>query len=246
MSGDLYINAVRLSRPVPPDNYISRLPVIKNFSGLTFKKPLTFIIGENGTGKSTLLEAIAINYGFNPEGGSINFTFATNDTHSELYRYIRLSKGIYQPKDGFFLRAESMYNIATSIDKLDAEPSFDGRIIEAYGGVSLHMQSHGESLLAIVNNRFFGNGLYILDEPESALSPSRQLALLAQIHRLVKSKSQFIITTHSPILMAYPDADIYELSDKGIKLTEYKETEHYQVTKQFLDNPERMLHYLLE
>jgi predicted ATPase len=139
-----------------------------------------------------------------------------------------------------------MYNVATNIDELDSEPSLGGKLIESYGGVSLHKQSHGESLLAIVSNRFFGRGLYILDEPESALSPSRQLALLACMNRLVSDSSQFIITTHSPILMAYPGADIYELSEKGIKPTSYKETEHYQVTKQFLDNPERMLHYLFE
>ncbi len=246
MLSSLYITDVRLDKKIPKNSYLAALPLIRTFSELSFKKPVTFIIGDNGTGKSTLLEAIAINYGFNPEGGSRNFIFSTNDTHSELYKYVRLSRGAYSPRDGFFLRAESLYNVATYIDEIDSEPSFDPKVIEGFGGASLHQQSHGESLLAIASNRFRGRGLYILDEPEAALSPSRQLALLAIIHRLVNDRSQFIITTHSPILMAYPEADIFQINREGIIKTSYKDTEHYKVTKQFLDNPERMLHYLFK
>lgn len=173
--------------------------------------PVTFLVGENGSGKSTLLEAIAVSCGFNAEGGTRNFTFSTRATHSELGEYITVAKRRY-PRDGFFLRAESFYNVATNIDEMDEEPSFSPRLIDSYGGVSLHSQSHGESFLALVQNRFGGEGLYLLDEPEAALSPTRQLTLLGEMHQLVERNSQFIIATHSPILMAYPGARIYELS----------------------------------
>jgi predicted ATPase len=141
--------------------------------------------------------------------------------------------------DGFFLRAESFYIVATQVDELALDP-------QGYRGKSLHHQSHGESFMALVQNRFRGKGLYILDEPEAALSPLRQMTLLAELNRLVKNDSQFIIATHSPILLAYPNADIFELSMDDIKITEYKETEHYTLMKQFLDNPENMLKYLFE
>lgn len=207
--------------------------------------PVTFLVGENGSGKSTLLEAIAVSCGFNAEGGTRNFTFSTRATHSELGEYITVAKRRYS-RDGFFLRAESFYNVATNIDEMDEEPSFSPRLIDSYGGVSLHSQSHGESFLALVQNRFGGEGLYLLDEPEAALSPTRQLTLLGEMHQLVERDSQFIIATHSPILMAYPGARIYELSENGIASVEYRETEHYQLTRRFLENPERMLRYLLE
>ena len=209
------------------------------------ERNVTLIIGENGTGKSTLLEAIAVACGFNPEGGSRNFTFATAETHSELCKHIMVSRHTI-PKDGFFLRAESFYNVATNIDELDSQPAASAPIINSYGGVSLHNQSHGESFLALVKNRFCGNGLYILDEPEAALSPMRLLTLIRLMKDLVDNGSQFIISTHSPILMAFPDAQILELTERGIKPTCYQDTEHYQVTKRFLDNPEKMLSYLLE
>ncbi len=243
-----YISEVLFKNTLDKSSYLCSLPVIKYLTEnnkLSISSNVTFFVGENGTGKSTLLEAIAVEYGFNAEGGSRNFTFATNETHSELYKHITLVKKNY-PKDGFFLRAESLYNVATNIDEMDESPSFDPPIIEGYGGVSLHNQSHGESFLAIVQNRFFGNGLYILDEPEAALSPMKLLTLIAEMDALVKDNSQFIIATHSPILMAFPNAEILEFSKDGIRITEYKETEHYKITKDFLDNPERMLHYLLE
>ncbi|MDD4125314.1 MAG: AAA family ATPase [Eubacteriales bacterium] len=244
MKNGLYITGIRLDGEIPKENYIAAIPVVKHLKELEINKSVIFLVGENGTGKSTFLEAVAVNYGFNPEGGSRNFTFSTRATHSDLYKYITVCKGISRPKDGFFLRAESLYNVATNIDKLDSEPSFDSKIIEGYGGRSLHDQSHGESFSAIIHNRFFGNGLYILDEPEAALSPIRQLSLLSKMNELVKEKSQFIIATHSPIIMAYPDADIYVLSEEGITITPYRETEHYRITKEFLDSPERMFRYL--
>ena len=189
-----------------------------------------------------MLEAIAVAYGFNAEGGSRNFNFSTASTHSDLYRYLTICKGIKRPSDGFFLRAESFYNVASEVDRLDEiQP-----LISSYGGRSLHGQSHGESFLSLVSNRFGGNGIYILDEPEAALSPSRQLSLMIEIDSLVKKNSQFIIATHSPILLAFPNADIFVLSEEGITLTPYENTEHFILTKRFLNDHEKMVKYLLE
>lgn len=242
MFSNLFIKSIKLDETkADKANYIFDLPVIKNLrknQGIQLNKKVTFFVGENGTGKSTLLEGIAVASGFNAEGGTKNFNFATKETHSPLYQYLTITKGIKKATDGFFLRAESFYNLATEIDQLN--------IASSYGGKSLHHQSHGESFMSLLMHRFRGNGLYILDEPEAALSPARQLALLVQIDKLVKQNSQFIIATHSPILMAYPDADIFVLEPDDIKLTPYQETEHYILTKQFLDHPQRMLKYLLE
>ena len=239
-----YIDAIRINNLSEVEPYVKKIPVIKYLSQieeLSFHKSVTFLVGENGTGKSTLLEAMATAYGFNAEGGSKNFSFATNKTHSNLGAYLKIIRRKY-PKDGFFLRAESFYNVATEIERLPGPVP----LWEFYGGKSLHQQSHGESFLALILNRFSGNGIYILDEPEAALSPSRQMTLMARMKQLERQNSQFIIATHSPILMAYPGAEIYELTEEEIKLTPYKETEHYIITKQFLDHPERMLNYLLE
>lgn len=245
MKDGLYITAIRLDEEIPKGNYLSSIPVVKNLKELAINKRVTFFVGENGAGKSTLLEAIAVNYGFNAEGGSKNFTFSTRATHSKLYKYITVCKGVSKPRDGFFLRAESLYNVATDIDDLDAGPSLDDyKVVDGYGGKSLHDQSHGESFSAIIQNRFLGGGLYILDEPEAALSPLRQLAFLSRMKELADDRSQFLIATHSPMIMAYPDADIYVLTDEGITLTPYKETEHYRITKEFLDSPERMFRHL--
>ncbi|MHC1723576.1 MAG: AAA family ATPase [Aminipila sp.] len=239
-----FINRVFLNKKINSDCYLYDLPIVQYLTrdqAINFENDVTFFVGENGTGKSTLLEAIAVAYGFNAEGGTKNFSFSTNNTHSELCDYLTISKSKYA-KDGFFLRAESFYNVATNIDELDKEAS----LLQSYGGVSLHKQSHGESFLSLIQNRFGGNGLYILDEPEAALSPSRLLTLIAEIHSLVKKNSQFIIATHSPILMAFPNAQIFQLTEDGIENVSYKETEHYQLTKSFLENPEQILKYLLE
>ncbi len=241
-----YICRVSYDGGLPGDSYLLGLPVVRCLeeNDIEFEKPVSVFVGENGSGKSTLLEAIAVAFGFNAEGGTKNFRFSTNETHSELYRHLRLSKRGYE-KNGFFLRAESIYNMATDIDRMDSEPSFSPPVINSYGGVSLHEQSHGESFLSIVQNRFGGSGIYILDEPEAALSPMRILTLMTEIDRLVRDGSQFIIATHSPILMAFPDADVFELSDDGINKVDYRDTEHFRVTADFMRDPDRMLHYLL-
>ncbi len=242
-----YISSIRLKPPIDEGSYLYSLPAIRHLAqmeALVFSKPVTFLVGENGTGKSTLLEAIAVAYGFNAEGGTRNFSFATSATHSDLHHHISFTRSAY-PKDGFFLRAESFYNAASYMDEV-YEDEFRAQKITSYGKRSLHEQSHGESFLSLVENRFSGNGIYLLDEPESALSPNRLMTLLVHIHELVKQNSQFIIATHSPILITYPGAEVLELSEQGIRSVDYRETEHYQLTRRFLENPEQMLHYLLE
>ena len=239
----MYIRSVKLEKLTPELGYTAKLPAVKSLAvtgELEFKSPVTYFVGENGTGKSTLLEAIAVKYGFNAEGGSLNFSFATKETHSPLHSAVKLVRGIERPKTGFFLRAESFYNAASYIDTLGSE------ILDAYGGVSLHEQSHGESFFSLVMNRFKGQGLYILDEPEAALSPSRQMSLLVRINELAEQGSQFIIATHSPIVLAYPGSVIYELTESGISIAEYKSTETYSVMKAFMDCPERMIDHLFE
>ncbi|MCL1919036.1 MAG: AAA family ATPase [Peptococcaceae bacterium] len=236
----LYIKGFRITTEIDPDSYVAHLPIIRTLRRLglfSFNSPVTFFVGENGCGKSTLLEALAINSRMNAEGGSRNFTFSTKATESDLHHYLALIKSAHE-KDSFFLRAETFYNVATNI--ADLKLNLDG-----YGGKSLHDQSHGESFLSLIQNRFRGQGLYILDEPEAALSPTRQMSLLVEIDRLVKENSQFIISTHSPIVMAYPDAEIYEITENTVELTPYTQTEHYQITKQFLKNPQQMLQLLL-
>ena len=247
MFSPLFITSIAISGALPPESYLNDLAVIRSLRSmerLPITKPVTFLVGENGIGKSTLIEAIAVHQGFNPEGGTVNFSFSTEDSHSELHRYLRIQKGMGIRKDGFFLRAESFYNVASNIDQMDRIPAPGPRVIESYGGVSLHKQSHGESFMALVKNRFGGNGLYILDEPEAALSPSRLLELMCHIHELEKKNSQFIISTHSPILMAYPGAEVLYLTQDGIKSVSYQQTEHYRITKQFLNAPEQMCKYL--
>jgi len=234
-----YVREVRLNwdRVERKNGYPFSLPAIRGLERLTLNPGVTFVIGENGSGKSTLVEAIAVAWGFNPEGGSKNFNFGTRLSHSPLSESLTLVKGVYRPDDGFFLRAESFFNVATEVEQLG---------VSGYGHRSLHEQSHGESFMALLTNRFWGKGLYVLDEPEAALSPTRQMAMLTRMHQLVADQSQFIIATHSPILMAYPGATILELSADGIKQVPYTETEHYIVTREFLNNPERMLSILLE
>ena len=242
-----YIKSIYLKEKPPEESYLSELPVVKNLlkmKELRFTSDVVFLVGENGTGKSTLLEAIAVTMGCNAEGGTRNFRFSTVDTHSELNEYITVVKG-FHPRDGFFLRAESFYNAASYIDKIDSEFSFGGFVIDSYGGVSLHEQSHGESFLALVKNRFGGNGIYLLDEPEAALSPSRQMTLMVLMNELVGKNSQFIIATHSPMLMTFPAAQVIELTEDDIRTVPYDQTGHFQLTKRFLNHPEKMLEVLL-
>ena len=242
-----FISRISLRRDIVEsfDNYPFSLPAVRMLDHLEMHPKITYLVGDNGSGKSTLLEAIAVSFGFNAEGGSKNFNFGTNSTHSDLYRYLRIAKGFRKPRTGYFLRAESFYNVASEIDKLDAEPLTAPRIIDGYGGVSLHHQSHGESFMTLMTQRFKGQGLYILDEPEAALSLQRQLAVLSRMHDLVQQGSQFIIATHSAILMAYPESSIYQFSQDGIAPVAYEDTEHFQVSRDFLASPQRMLRQLL-
>lgn len=243
-----YIEEIRIDKPLPGGSYLKRLPAVKSIiksGGLDLGSSVTFFVGENGSGKSTLTEAIAVAAGFNPEGGSKNFSFSTYDSHSELAEYITVSRGAY-PKDGFFLRAESLYNAASYIEELDKIAAPLPKVIEGFGGRSLHEQSHGESFLSVIVNRFKGHGLYILDEPEAALSPTGIMTLMVAMNDLVNENSQFIISTHSPILTAFPGAAIYELSGSGIREISYRETSNYVITKRFLNDPVGSVQRLLE
>ncbi|MGG3479104.1 AAA family ATPase [Peribacillus frigoritolerans] len=239
----IYLNRDRISSY---DHFPLDLPVIRHLQEVAFHPSVTYVIGENGMGKSTLLEGIAIAYGFNPEGGTLNFNFSNYDSHSNLDEYLRLKKGVYKPKDHFFFRAETFYNLATNIEELDRESSFGSKIIDSFGGKSLHQQSHGESFFSAFVERFQGDGLYILDEPEAALSPLRQISMLARINELVQQGSQFIISTHSPIIMAYPDAKILQISDKGMSEVALEESNHYLLMKQFFEDKDRLLHHLFQ
>lgn len=243
-----FIRALALTRPVAQDSYIADLPAVRWLQAagaLPFPCAVTLFCGENGAGKSTLLEALAVAAGFNAEGGSRNYRFSTAATHSPLCESVSVQRQAYE-RDGFFLRAESFYNAATYLQQLDEQPAAAPPLADSYGGRSLHEHSHGESFMALVEHRFGGQGLYVLDEPEAALSPARQLELMAHIDRLVKGGSQFIIATHSPILLGYPEACIYEFSQAGIHRVAWKDTLHYRLTRRFLEQPEALLSELFE
>jgi predicted ATPase len=219
------------------------IPAIASLTRLKLHPRVTYFVGENGSGKSTLLEAIAVASGMNAEGGSHSFNFSTRASHSCLADQLLLIKGVRWPADRYFLRAESFYNVATELERLDER--VNGRLQQAYGG-SLHEKSHGESFLALFTRRLRGNGLYLLDEPEAALSPQRQLAVLRRIHELAEAGAQFIIATHSPLLLAYPGAWIYRFGDDGMVRTAYADVEAVQVTRDFMACPERMLKVLFD
>lgn len=229
---DHILRHIQLSEQYPHDfsRYPLTIPAIANLGVVKFAAGVTFFVGENGAGKSTLIEAIAIKAGFNAEGGTKSFTSRNRPSESVLHEGLWLARGFRKERSGFFLRAETMFNVATEAEGY-----------REYGWANLHEVSHGEATLWIALHRFINGGLYILDEPEAALSPQRQLVLLARIHELVKGGAQFIIATHSPILMAYPGAKIYRLDEKGIEAIEYEQTEHFKVTRAFLMNREKML-----
>jgi predicted ATPase len=219
--------------------YPFSIPSIKSLDELDLKSDVTFFVGENGSGKSTLLEAIADKCEFNTAGGGRNNSYEVHAADSVLGDYIRLS---WLPKvtNGFFLRAESFYHFATHIDEVD-NTGFG-----SYGGRSLHQQSHGESFLSLFVNRFNRKAIYLLDEPEAALSPQRQLSFLKILHDLTAhGDCQFIIATHSPILLGYPDATIFSFDEGKIEEIDYEMTDHYKITKYFLQHRERMLQEIL-
>ena len=216
--------------------YPFNLAAVRALDGLRFDPRVTFFAGENGTGKSTILEALAVAAGFNPEGGGRHFNFSTAATHSDLGQVLRLIRNPVRNRDGYFLRAESAYTLATELE-LIAEDDPDTYL--PYGGKSLHVRSHGEAFMALIENRLFGRGLYIFDEPESGLSPHRQLRCLGRMRELILADSQFIIATHSPILLAYPGAAIFQLTGRGISRVAYEDTEHYKVTQSFFAPTER-------
>ena len=219
-------------------SYLREIEALNGIDYLSFNKKITIFVGENGSGKSTMLEAIAVNYGFNPEGGTKNYSFSTYDSHSELCDAIKLSRGIRKPKWGYFLRAESFYNVATAEEMYAKE---DPRGKQEH----FHERSHGESFLQLVQSNFQGNGLYLLDEPEAALSPQRQLTLLLEIVNCAKEDSQFIMVTHSPILLGIPGAEILSFDDGQIHPIDYEDTDSYQITKMFIENKEQLLKRLL-
>ena len=236
MENDLFIRALSIDwNEVEKDSYLRHIPALKDLDFLQFRKNVTFFVGENGSGKSTLLEAIAVSYGFNAEGGTKNYNFSTYNDLSGLAEAIRLSRGIIGPLAGYFFRAESFFNVATAI----MEKYNDDGFLPDY-----HKVSHGESFLDFMSHSS-RQGIYLMDEPEAALSPQRQLTLLLHIIQMAEAGSQFIIVTHSPILLGIPNAEILEFSDAGICPCEYEETESYRITKLFIENRKRMLDRLL-
>lgn len=220
------------------ENYLKRIDSLSGLDHIVFHKPITFFVGENGCGKSTLLEGLAIASGYNPEGGTKNYDFSTKDTHSMLYHAITLVKGSRKPAWGLFLRAETFYNMVTEAENIDDE---FGGMFERYGGSSFHKMSHGESFYTMLETDITDNGLYFLDEPEAALSPRRQLNLLGLLHKYADRGAQFIIATHSPILLACPDASIFEFSHGGVKEKAYEETDIYKIVSGFVTDRDKML-----
>jgi predicted ATPase len=241
-----FVRAVELVRERTGDAraYPWSLPVVRGMESLALDPAVTFLVGENGSGKSTLVEALAVALGLNPEGGTQNFAFSTRESHAPLHEALRPVREARRPRTAFFLRAESLFTVATEIERLDkASPA---PLLPAYGGRSLHERSHGESFLALANNRFSGDGLHLLDEPEAALSPQGLLALMRRMADLVAERSQFVIATHSPILMAFPGATIYECTEEGLQRVAYDDIDHVRLTRSFLEDPQRFLHHLLD
>ena len=221
---------------IPKHSFLHDIPAVRGIDEFAFEKPVTFFVGENGSGKSTLIEALAVAYGFNAEGGTLNYNFSTYAESHELASAIRLTKGIHRPQAGYFFRAESFFNVATASEKYGTK----------YGGKRLHSQSHGESFLAFFQEFSNRRGIYIMDEPEAALSPQRQFTLLKHIYDMSQKGAQFIIATHSPILLGCPNSQILSFDDGKILPCDYENTLSYQITKGFLLNKERILKELLD
>ena len=223
---------------ISSDSYLRGIPALQGLEKLDFHKPITFFVGENGSGKSTLLEAIAIAYGFNPEGGTKNYSFSTFDSHSELYQAIRLLKGPVKRQWGYFLRAESFYNVATKEAEYTEEDESKAK--------HLHRKSHGESFQKTAQDNFRPHSLNLIDEPEAALSPQRQLTMFIEIYKCAQAGAQFVIVTHSPILTAIPGAEILSFDNGLIHPVSYDETGCYQITSMFINQRENLIRQLLE
>lgn len=223
------------------------MPVITNLARLNLTKRVTFFVGENGTGKSTLLEAIALYCGYGLEGGSRNISYITTNNHQPTNRLADALKLSWSKKllNGYFLRAESFFNIASYLDELQQE---DMSTLRSYGGESFHQQSHGEAFLTLFQHKFSHKGFYLLDEPEAALSPQRQLSFLVALHETLKKNKdiQFIIASHSPIILAYPESQIFSFNDGKIEEVEYRETEPYLIMSGFIANPNSFLQHLIQ
>lgn len=235
---NLFIQGVLFEwNEIEPNSYIRTIESLRDVEKIEFQSPVSLFVGENGTGKSTLLEAIVVAHGFNPEGGTKNYVFSTYDSHSELCDAIRIAKGYRKEKWGYFLRAESFYNVATQEEKYAdiAHPS-----------MQYHKKSHGESFLDLAQDNIKSNGLYLLDEPEAALSPQRQLTLLTQIYKCANDGAQFIIATHSPILLGIPNAQIFCFDNGKIHTCTYEETDSYKITEMFINNRKSLLQKLLD
>lgn len=239
---EVFIRGIKLNE-VDDSSYPFSIPAVKAMESINFSSPVTFFVGENGSGKSTLIESIAVTAGFNAEGGTKNYNFTSQDTTSALSNEVTLIRGSRREKYGYFLRAESFYTTANYAERGTLDTSGNPSPLY-FDGKKIHEQSHGEAFLSIIKE--FRPGLFILDEPESALSPQRQLTLLVAMHTLIQQGSQFIIATHSPILLSYPNATIYELSDVGINNVHYADIEHVKLTKKFLDNPSQYLRRLFK
>jgi predicted ATPase len=229
--------SLRSDADIDWDAYPFSIPAVRELGNIAFHPNVTFFVGENGSGKSTVLEALAVALGFGPEGGTKNVQFRTADSVSPLHEVLRVARGVPKPRDGYFLRSESFFNVATYMD--------DVGLLSSYGGRSLHAQSHGEAFMSVLLNKLRGDGIYLLDEPEAALSPNRQLAALSAIHGLVETSSQFVIATHSPILLSYPHSKIIQFDRTGVSEVAFEDTEHFSVTRDFLNNHPRRLEQLL-
>ena len=237
---DLYIKGLKISwEEIAPNSYLRAIRTIAGIDSLTFNTPITFFVGENGSGKSTLLEAMAVAYGFNPEGGTVNYSFSTYDSHSELCDAVTLYKSFKKVYTGYYLRAESFYNVATKEEEYS-------ETAEEWKKLKLHKQSHGESFLTIMDEYFKSNGLFFLDEPEAALSPQRQMTLLLKIAESAKDSSQFFIVTHSPVLLTLPGAEIWSFDNDCLHKISYEETESYRISEMFINHREQILKRLLE
>ena len=235
----LFLQQIRINwEQIEQGSYLRGIDAIRDVEQIPLTNPVTCFVGENGSGKSTLLEAVAVAYGFNPEGGTRNYNFSTYDSHSKLCDAVRLTRGVRRAGWGYFLRAESFYNVATKEDEYGKLP----------GGIPLHLhkKSHGESFLTIINEYFKADGLFFLDEPEAALSPQRQMTLLLKIAESAKENSQFFIVTHSPVLLTLPGAEILSFDNGVLHKIEYEETESYRISEMFINHREQVLKRLLE